>query len=144
MESWIAVIVAVIAAAASFVAALLASRQALRARKSAEQLDSRAHRIARIDRQSEELREAYLRFATSLGSYAQDGHLGQVRAALEVLAACSGSTEALRGQVIGQAKLLSMSGSQGVRVGVEPSMIREAYMEAQELLADKRQAEATD
>lgn len=144
MEMWIPVVVAIIAAVASVIASVKARAQAKAAQSSAEMLDSRSHRIARIDREVEELREAYKAYALSMGEMRSPKDGGRVMAALEVLAACQAATPSLSEAAMEQGKQIAYSVAM-LQVGnISMDKVREAYMEIQLSLAQKRLAEATD
>ncbi|MGP9031498.1 hypothetical protein ACT17S_00285 [Glutamicibacter mysorens] len=144
MEPWIPIAVAIIAAMVSLIAALASYKQATNARKSAEKLDSRAHRIARIDTQVDELREAFKSYADALGQMRVPSDGGRVMGALEVLSACAGATPKLQQAALDRSHMIAVSVSRNTPTGVDPKPVRDAYREAQEILANMREKEATD
>lgn len=144
METWIPVVVAVIAAIASVFASLRAREQASAARASAEMLDSRAHRIARIDREVEELREAYKEYALAMGAMKQPSDGGRVMAALEVLASCQAVDLLLSTAALKQSDVVARSIATGSPAGIEMESVRAQYMRVQKGLATRRATEATD
>lgn len=144
METWIPVVVALIAAVASIFAASRSRSQATKAQKSAEMLDSRAHKIARIDREVEELREAYKAYALSMGEMHSPKDGGRVMAALEVLAACQATSVELIRATRNQGKEIAYSIASGQAGKLSMDEVRLAYMEIQFSLAQKRLKEATD
>jgi hypothetical protein len=85
-------VVAIIAALASGVGAVLASRSAHRARQGADRINSVNHQIAVIDRHAEELRNAYAAVVDSLTRLDKTAAstMGPI-AALELLIACRGA-----------------------------------------------------
>ncbi|GAB3621151.1 hypothetical protein GCM10027417_24120 [Glutamicibacter endophyticus] len=144
MEPWIPITVAVIAAIVSLIAALASHRQATNARNSAEKLDSRAHRIARIDREVEELRESFKGLMTIFGNYSDPEYTSKCMALLEMLIASQGATadlEKAAQKLLGE---MAMARFRPTPAGLDPTELRAAYKQAQKALADKRQQEATD
>ncbi len=82
-----AIVVAVIAAAASVGAAVVASVASAHASRSARAVVSVNHRVAMLDAQVEQLREDYRNFLTSVGSVDGTATIGAMLAACEVLCA---------------------------------------------------------
>lgn len=141
-----AVVVAVIAGIVSVAGALASISQANRARKSAQTLDSRAHRIARIDAKIEEMREAYRQLMHDFG----EGNKVRAAASAEVLAVSQGATQklaqecrSLSSRWVGKtAKLLeALDDSLGKRPIRDVSA---AYWDAQRELANERERQTTE
>jgi hypothetical protein len=122
-------IVAVIAAAVSVYGAVSS-------RRSAVQLASTAHTIARIDADSDELRTVYKAFCQTLGTPAEAENAGAVIAELEMLRACRAATP----------RLDTAAEKCGERIAIgkpvdaywEVNELRDAYREAQGILGDLR------
>lgn len=144
MSPWIPITVAVIGALVSVGAAAVAGYGAAAARKSAETLSSRAHRIARLDAEAEELREAFKAYALEMGKLTKPTGGLPVMAALEVLAACQAVTPELESAAMANIDGITRASMTGNAEGVDPTPVRLAYKAAQKLIADKREAETTD
>ncbi len=142
MTFWLPLILAIIAAAVSIVAAVFSRGSATEARESAEMLNSRAHRIARLDAESDELREAFKEYASQLGKFSSAKDALSIMAALEVLAACQATTPELEAAAIRHSEAMAVSSVKGVADGVDPTPVRIAYRDAQKIVADKREVEA--
>ena len=144
MEPWIPISVAIIAAVVSLIAASASYRQASKARNSEEKLDSRAHRIARIDREIEELREAFKALMGIFGNYSDPEYTSKCMALLEMLSASQGATPALETAAHKLSSEMAMTRFRTSPAGLDPTKLRAAYKQAQTALADKREIEATD
>lgn len=144
MSPWTPIAVAIAGAIVSIIAAFLANHGATNARKSAEALNSRAHRIARLDVESEELREAFKAFVSEFGKFASTKEAAPVLAALEVIMACQGATPALEKAATRCGSGVFQATAFGDFDGTDPQPVRIAYKEAQKIIADKREAQSTD
>ncbi|MGO2811558.1 MAG: hypothetical protein ACTIBG_08845 [Brevibacterium aurantiacum] len=92
----VTIIVAVIAAAASITGAIVAYRAAGRAANSSRQIARESHGVAAIDRQSDELREAFDKFIEAFANARDIDKQIQVSARLDQLASCTGATAELQ------------------------------------------------
>jgi hypothetical protein len=144
MSTLIPITVALIGALVSIVAAFIASRGATSARKSSEALNSRTHRIARLDAQASELREAYKAYLLEFGRFESTQLAAPTMVTLEVLIACQAVTPELEKAALQNSSTLALAAIQRIFRGIDPTPVRIAYQDAQKLIADKREAEATD
>lgn len=144
MEPWIPIAVAIIAAIVSLIAALASHKQATSARKSAEKLDSRAHRIVRIDREVEELRESFKALMAIFGNYSDPEYTSKCMALLEMLSASQGATPELEKAAENLSGEMARARFRPSPAGLDPTELRAAYKQAQTALADRREQEATD
>lgn len=144
MSPWIPITVAIAGAIVSIVAAVLSSRGASKARKSAETLNSRAHRIARLDAESEELREAYKAYVLEFGRFETTQLAAPTMATLEALMACQRATPELEKVSLKNSSAVALAAAQGIFRGIDPTRVRVEYRAAQKIIADKRETEATD
>lgn len=92
----VTIIVAVIAAVASVTGAIVAYRAAGRAANSSQQIARESHGVAAIDRQSDELRDAFDKFIESFANARDIDKQMQVSARLDQLASCTGATTELQ------------------------------------------------
>ena len=141
-----AVVAAFIAGLVSLAGAGVSLFQARSARKSAQILDSRAHRIARIDAKIEEMREAYRQLMYDFG----EGNKVRAAASAEVLAVSQGATQklaqecrSLSSRWVGRtARLLEALEDS---LGKQPIRdVSAAYWDAQQELANERERQTTD
>lgn len=144
MSPWIPITVAIAGAIVSIVAAVLSSRGATKARMSAEVLNSRAHRIARLDSESEELRDAYKAYVLEFGRFEAIQLAAPAMATLEALMACQGATAKLEEVCLRNSSAIALAAVQGIFRGIDPTQVRVEYRAAQKIIADKREAETTD
>jgi hypothetical protein len=134
-------------ALAAITAAIIAARQASNARRSAALLDSRSHRIALIDAQASELREAYKNVVRSLNDMADPLKTTGTAPALEILAACDGASAELveaadrsRDAILQTVTMGQVQDNTGFDLGT----LRAAYRSSQARLMEMRASEATD
>lgn len=137
-------IVAGIAGAVSIAGAIIAFMQARKAGISAALLDSRTHRIARIDSQVAELREAYRDFMRRFGDMKTPDKITYAAAELEVLAAAQGASLDLIKAADTTRDALFKNVITGTPQDFRLDALRDAYRVCQEKLADRREGEATD
>lgn len=149
----VTIIVAVIAAVASVTGAIVAYRAAGRAANSSQQIARESHGVTAIDRQSDELREAFDSFVEA---FAQARDLDKqllVTARLDQLAACLGSSRQLRFACTSLADSIRTQAAiyeEITRVLGPPNFaskmqsVSTEYRNAQKALADKRTAALTD
>lgn len=98
---WVALVVAVLAAAASIFAAARAGRSADRAQESADSIDRRAHLVEAHDYQERTFREAYVGLMSALESWDKgnsDATAARLNARLEVLAIHPWTTDEMASQ----------------------------------------------
>jgi hypothetical protein len=141
---WQALTVAGIAGAVSIAAAIVAFVQARKASHSAALLDSRAHRIARIDSQIDELRSSYQDFMRKFGDMKTPDKITYTAAELEVLAATQGASPELIAAADTTRDALFKNVMTGKLQDFHLDALREAYRSCQKRLADKREGEAAD
>lgn len=144
-----ALIVAILAAVASVISAVVAYRAAGRANRSSEKIARESHGVAAIDRQSDELREAFNGFIESFADARDLSKQLQVTARLDQLASCLGSTQqldiacaslgdAIRTQTAIHQDVLLVLGQP--TFGRQMRAVSKEYRNAQKALSDRRTA----
>ncbi|MBF4634752.1 hypothetical protein ITJ38_10100 [Agreia pratensis] len=141
-------VVAIVAAVASLLAAGFAFRSARDARASANRINSRNHRVAALDRDASELREAFKEVLEATTT-PQSGHTWwaiKVISATEILPSCRASTDELEEASLGlQAVVRKEKSDEPGELAVAITVLRGAYKAAQlELEAARNAALAED
>lgn len=90
------ILVALIAASASVVAAVVAWRQASIAQKGARGIATTSHKVVRLDAEADQLRDDFRQFMTAVGNAHRLDDIGQMLATGEILAANPRSDAAMR------------------------------------------------
>lgn len=131
------IIVAVIAAAASLLAARASAKSAVRS----ERVNGVNQRIAALDRDAEELREAYKRVASAWSTARGSAGAVALAAELEVLRACRASNERLDKEATKLAEFVSRGVQTGNSVGFSKVVddLRAAYRHCQGAIAEERE-----
>lgn len=135
-----ALLIAIIAAAASLTSAIVSGRSARSARLSASKTLNVNHKVAAIDRDSDELRNAFQAVAERLGTHGGSGqaYVGSVLGALESLMACRAADDEIE-------KYASMLQNQvasrsAAEAAVSIKDVRIAYTACQKALEATREA----
>lgn len=138
---YVPIIVAVIAAAASLLAARASAKSAVRAQRSSERVNGVNQRIAALDRDAEELREAYKRVASAWSTARGSAGAVALNAELEVLRACRASNERLDEEATRLAEFVSRGVQTGNSVGFSKVVddLRAAYRHCQGAIAEERE-----
>lgn len=138
-----ALVVAIVAAVASLLGAGFAYRSARDARASANRINSRNHRVAALDRDASELREAF-RGVLEATTTPQDGHTWwavKVISATEILPSCRASTGELEEASLGlQAVARKKKSDEPGELAVAITVLRGAYKSAQLQVEARRNA----
>lgn len=137
---YVAIVVAVIAAGASLLAARASARSALRAQASSERVNGVNQRIAALDRDAEELRDAYKRVAVAWSAVRGSAGAVALAAEVEVLRACRATDDEL--DLV--ASRIADFVSRGVQTGDSQGFgevvdaLRVAYRRCQSVIAEER------
>lgn len=141
----VTIVVAAIGGGASVTGAIIASRAAARAAGSSEKIARQSHGVVAIDRQADQITEAFDKFILALGEVKGEGKTMPVIARLNQLGACQAATDDLKRACW---RLIVTVTDYSVFDGVnmpKPSLhedtgaVCERYYGALELLADKRE-----
>lgn len=90
------------------------------------------------------MREAYKAYVLEFGRFETTQLAAPTMAALEALMACQGATPKLEEVSLRHSSAVALAAVQGIFRGIDPTRVRVEYRAAQKILADKREAEATD
>ncbi|MFJ6155759.1 hypothetical protein ACIQF8_20245 [Pseudarthrobacter sp. NPDC092184] len=133
-----ALVVAIIAAAASVVSAAVAALSARSSRLSANHALSVNHHVASVDRDAEELREAFKLVMDRFSTYdvASVADLKAMMGALEGLMGCRGASKELEG--CGHEFQMNLAGRKFGANEVGIKQLRKAYTACQDELQAKR------
>lgn len=135
------IVVAVIAAAASLLAARASAKSAVRAQRSSERVNGVNQRIAALDRDAEELREAYKRVAIAWSTARGSEGAVALAAELEVLRACRASDDRLDAEASKMTDFVNRGVQTGSSAGFSKVVegLRAAYRHCQGVIAAERE-----
>lgn len=138
---YVPIVVAVIAAAASLLAAWASAKSAARAQRSSERVNGVNQRIAALDRDAEELREAYKRVAIAWSTARGSAGAVALAAELEVLRACRASDDRLDAAASEMADFVNRGVQTGDSMGFSGMVegLRAAYRHCQSVIAMDRE-----
>jgi hypothetical protein len=138
---YVSIAVAVIAAIASFAAARSSASSAARSQRSAERVNGVNQRIAALDRDAEELREAYKNVASAWSTARGPAGAVALAAELEVLRACRASDDRLAAEAATLADFVGRGVQTGNSVGFGKVVddLRSAYRHCQDVVAEQRE-----